>query len=136
MMDPGTMSGDQNFYLALLGLIFGSISAIVTAVLTYLTNKSRNEAKRNMQESRENLGELAKAVNGKSQEAVANARLAGILEGVKLQADREKGPLSEAKADKIIEQAVLEARLAALKSSAIAHNAVGKILEVPKEEVK
>ena len=135
-MDPGTMSGDQNFYLALLGLIFGSISAIVTAILTYLTNKSRNEAKRNMQESRENLGELAKAVNGKSQEAVANARLAGILEGMKLQLDREKGPLSEAKADKIVEQATVDARVAALKSSAVAHNAASKILEVPQEYKK
>ncbi len=52
---------------------------------------------------------------------------------MKLQEDRLKGPLSEAKADKIVEQAALEARLAALKSASTAHTAVGKILEVPNE---
>ncbi len=135
-MDPGAMSGDQNFYLALITLVLGTVSTIVTAIITYLTIKTRIEAKNHMKENRENLGELAKAVNGKSQEAVANARLAGILEGMKLQIDREKGPLSEAKAAKIVEQATVDARVAALKSSAVAHNAASKILEVPQENKK
>lgn len=135
MMDPGTMSGDQNFYLALATLILGTVSTIVTAVITYFTVKTRREAKNNMQENRENLGNLAKAVNGKSCEAVANARLAGMLEGAKLEAERHKSPEAEADYKRKLEQAALEARLAALKANVIAHNAADKILEVP-EEVK
>lgn len=125
------MTGDQNFYLALVGLILGSVSAIVTAILTYLTNKSRTEAKQNMQENRQNLGELAKAVNGKAAEATANARLAGMLEGARLEKEAQDSDEARETANRVMEQAALEARLAALKSSAIAHISVDKILEVP-----
>jgi hypothetical protein len=129
-MDP-VLTSNQHFILQLVTISLGTIGTIVTGILAYLTLKVKNKQEQNMNETRDNMGQLARAVNGKVHETIAQVKAASILEGAKLESERANSLDAEKYATQRIQQVVTEANEASKNASVIASDAATKIFEVP-----
>lgn len=125
------MSGDQLFIIGILTAVFTGISSIVGIFAAYLTTKVRAEAAGHQIETRQNIGELAKAVNGAKSEVVAAVKTAAMQEGAKLESERSLSPAADQRAIDRYAEVAQESTDASAAATLIAGQAEKHILEIP-----
>lgn len=126
-----TLTGTQTFTLQLIGIFMPLLSLLATGMIAYFQYKARAERHAMAEESRSNLGQMGRSINGMKSELVAAVKAAAFAEGaahaLSPHTDPENVEQLRARAKELAEEAEAASRRAAI----LADEAVRKIEAKP-----
>ena len=113
--------------------LINALMPFALAVVAWQVNSTRKEVKGSQKETRENIGHLAKSINGGQHEMVANAVNIAMREGARLGAASNNSPEGNQRVEDRLAQVSQQAVEATQAAKVISSEAVEAILEVPKK---